>query len=180
MVLKLLEERPRPAENLRVKVKSAREVVRALIKRGWVTVEESQQERDPLRAPAERLEAEFFRRPAPEIKLKKHERELLAFLELHPGAHNVGELDETINRASEAARALARRDLIKLTTEPLHAPNGFERPVPVLNAHQEVAFSAIRTALLSNEFKSFLLQGVGGCRGCTGASPVDRGSESST
>ena len=162
MVLKLLEERPRPAENLRLKVKSAREVVRALMKRGWVTVEESQQERDPLRAPAERLEAEFSRRPLPEIKLKKHERELLAFLELHPGTHNLAELDETISRASEAARALARRELIKVTTEPLHAPNGFERPVPVLNAHQEVAFGAIRTALAANECKSFLLHGVTG------------------
>jgi primosomal protein N' (replication factor Y) (superfamily II helicase) len=162
VILKLLEERPRPAENLRVKVKSAREVLRVLIKRGWVIVEESQQERDPLRTPAERLEAEFSRRPPPEIKLKKHERELLAFLELHPGTHNLAELDETINRASEAARALARRELIKLKTEPLPIPNGFERPIPVLNTHQEVAFGAIRTALAANEFKSFLLQGVTG------------------
>ncbi len=54
--------------------------------------EEIAEERDPLRASADRLEAEFLR-PAPEtLKLKKAERELLAFLELHPGKHNLADV----------------------------------------------------------------------------------------
>ena len=40
----------------------------------------------------ERLKAEFLTRPPDDLKLKKGERELLAFLELHPGQHNLGEL----------------------------------------------------------------------------------------
>ncbi len=161
-VLKLLEERPRSAQHLAGKATDARQALTALVKRGWVTREERQEERDPLRAAAERLQAEFSRRPPPGMKLKKSERELLAFLELHPGPHNVAELGKTMNKASEAARALARYELIKLEAEALFAPTGFERPIPVLNAHQEAAFAAIRAGLETNQFKSFLLQGVTG------------------
>ncbi len=161
-VLKLLEERPRTAQHLASKAKNARSVLNALTKRGWVTQEDRQEERDPLRAAAERLEAEFLRRPPPEVKLKKSERELLAFLELHPGPHNVAELGKNVNKASEAARALARRELIQLQANAVLALTGFERPVPVLNAHQEAAFAAIRAALEKNQFQSFLLQGVTG------------------
>ncbi len=161
-LLALLEERTRSAEYLAAKVKNARPALRALLKRGWVAAEERQEERDPLRAPAERLLAEFLCRPTAEVKLKKSERELVAFLELHPGPHNVAELGEKVKKASEAARALARRELIKLETEGLRAPTGFERPIPILNAHQEEAFNAILTALQANQFRAFLLQGVTG------------------
>ncbi len=161
-VLKLLEERPRFRQDLANKVKGARPVLAALVKRGWVTQEDRQEERDPLRAAAERLQAEFTRRPAPEMKLKKNERELLAFLELHPGPHNLAELGKNVDKASEAARALARRELIKLDAHAIFAATGFERPIPVLNAHQEAAFAAIRAALETNQFKSFLLEGVTG------------------
>ncbi len=161
-ILAALEERPLSIEYLATKVEGARPALQALLKRGWVTAEERQEERDPFRAPAARLEAEFLHRPDPEIKLKKSERELLAFLELHPGQHNVAELGEKVKRASEAARALARRELIKLETKALHVHSGFERPVPVLNADQQEAFSAIQTALDVSLFKAFLLQGVTG------------------
>jgi primosomal protein N' (replication factor Y) (superfamily II helicase) len=161
-VLAMLQERARPAEYLAAKVNNARVALRGLIKRGWVAVEERQAERDPLRAPAERLRAEFQRRPLPEIKLRKSERELLAFLELHPGQHNVAELGEMVKKASEAARSLARRELIRLETESLPMPSGFERPVPALNPHQERAFGAIKGALESRQFQAFLLQGVTG------------------
>ena len=93
----------------------------------------SEEERDPLRAAAERLQAEFVSRGETGEKLKKQERELLAFLELHPGQHNVAELGEQVKRASEAARALARRGLVRLEMESLRPPNGFAREAPVLN-----------------------------------------------
>ena len=161
-VLAALAERPLGLDSLSKKIKGARGVMPAVVKRGWVAVEEYNQERDPLRAPAERLEAEFLRRATPETKLKKSERELLAFLELHPGRHNLAELAESIKQASEAARGLARRELITLETEDLRPGAGFERPVPVLNAHQEQTFAEIRAALDENQFRAFLLQGVTG------------------
>jgi len=64
--------------------------------------------------------------------------------------------------ASAAARELARRELIRLEPEGMRGPSGFERPVPVLNAHQEEAFENIRSALEKNEFSTFLLEGVTG------------------
>ena len=115
-----------------------------------------------MRASAERLEAEFLRRADVGVKLKKAERELLAFLELHPGPHNLGELGAKVKRASEAARALAKRELIKLEIFGVRPPTGYERPTPVLNPFQEVAFPEDRTALQKDEFKTFLLQGVTG------------------
>ena len=161
-VLALLEAHPRSAVYVASKVENAKSALRGLIKRGWVAAEEREEDRDPLRAKAERLEATFLTRSLAAVKLKKSERELLAFLELHPGAHNVGQLGEKIKQASEAARALARRGLITLATEAMQPASGFERPRPELNAHQQVAFAAIDQALAQGEFKTFLLEGVTG------------------
>jgi primosomal protein N' (replication factor Y) len=157
-----LAERSRSAEFFSARIENARPALRSLIKRGWVIAEESQEDRDPLRAPAEKLTAEFLERAAEGVKLKKGERELLAFLELHPGTHNLAQLGEKLKRASEAGRSLARRGLIKLEPEELKSPAGFERPVPILNEYQQAAVEAIRVALEGKAFKAFLLQGVTG------------------
>ena len=98
------------------------------------SAEEEHGERDPLRAAAERLQAEFVQRPLPDLKLKKAERELLAFLELHPGLHNLAELGETLKSASAAARALARKELVRLESEGCVSAPVIERPTPKLNA----------------------------------------------
>jgi primosomal protein N' (replication factor Y) len=161
-VLVMLEQRPRSAEYLASKIEGARSALRSLMKRGWVGAEERHEERDPLRAPAERLEAEFLTRPPVSLKLKKSQRELLAFLELHPGPHNLAQLGAKVKKASEAARALARQQLIKLQMEEMVAPRGYGRPSPLLNAHQQQAFAAIQAALTANQFQAFLLQGVTG------------------
>ena len=161
-ILASLVERARPVAYLTTKIKGARPILRSLVKRGWVVAEDSQQERDPLRAPAERLRAEFLERPASQVKLGKSQRELLAFLELHPGNHNLARLGTTVKNASEAARALARRKLIRLESEDIAQPTGFERPTPTLNVHQQAAFSTIEEALPGKEFKAFLIQGVTG------------------
>lgn len=161
-VLAMLAERPLSLETLSRKVGGVRPVLRSLIKRGWVTAEDYDQARDPLRASAARLQAEFLRRPDGEIELKKSERELLAFLELHPGVHNLAELGRQVKRASEAGRGLARRGLIRLEAEGVRPGGGYERPIPELNGPQERAFTEIRTALDANDFHPFLLQGVTG------------------
>jgi primosomal protein N' (replication factor Y) len=161
-LLAMLEERPRTASQLTAKIPNARTLITGLIKREWVVTEEKQEDRDPMRASAERLEAEFLQRASESVKLKKAERELLAFLELHPGLHNLAELAEKVKKASEAARSLVKRELIKLEVAGVRPPSGYDRPRPELNVFQESAFHHIEAALQKNEFKTFLLQGVTG------------------
>ena len=159
-ILAALAERARPVEAF--KIDNSKTLMRSLIKRGWVIAEDKEAARDPLRANAEKLSAEFRCRPAEGIKLKKAERELIAFLELHPGPHNLSLLTKAVKNASEAARALARRELILLVIESPAFPSGYERPAPQLNPHQDAAFQAIQAGLGMPEFKAFLLQGVTG------------------
>jgi primosomal protein N' (replication factor Y) len=161
-VLSLLEQRSQSATYLTSKVKDARTTLRGLIKRGWVAAEDKQEERDPLRASASRLTIEFRTRALPEARLNKSERELLAFLELHPGLHNVASLSGKLKNASTAARSLARRELVLLEAEALKATGGYERPKPVLNNHQQDAVNAIHAAIGDHNFRAFLLQGVTG------------------
>ena len=65
-------------------------------------------ERDPLRASSEKLRVELEHEPG-EGKLPKAERELLAYLVLHPGSHNLGDVEAQVRNASQAARSLARK-----------------------------------------------------------------------
>ena len=162
-VLTLLEERPRSTEYLTNKVENARGTLRSLIKRGWIAAEDREEERDPLRASAERLSVSFRARPLEGIRLKKSERELLAFLELHPGSHNLAALGETLKQASEAARSLGRRELVALELETVTTSHvDFAKPRPELNPHQQTAFDAIDRTLEAAEFHAFLLEGVTG------------------
>jgi primosomal protein N' (replication factor Y) len=95
-------------------------------------------------------------------KLTKTERELLAYLELHPGSHNLVDLELAVAKASPAARSLARHNLVRLTQEPVvTAPIPARAPV-TLNRHQQDAYDQIRASGEAREFKVFLLQGVTG------------------
>jgi primosomal protein N' (replication factor Y) len=161
-ILRFLEEKPRSAEYLSGKIFQARQALKTLLRRGWVSVEEQHTGRDPLRASAVRLEVQFLRRPEVTVKLKKSERELLAFLELHPGSHNLAQIAERVAHASAAARSLARLNLVRVEPERTRIGMGFERPVPALNQDQQTAFDCIRGALEKGSFTCFLLQGVTG------------------
>lgn len=161
-ILRRLETRARSATSLAAEFSNARELLKPMIKRGWVTMDESSGRRDPLRAAAERLRAEFLQRPPEHLKLPKPERELLAFLELHPGSHNLATLAEALPKASQAARSLARRALIRLEAEDVISPFEPARPIPTLNRDQAAAFEQIQAALESGSFRPFLLQGVTG------------------
>ena len=98
-ILRLLETRPLSEATLARKIEGAARIIRSLEKKGLVAVEQGFADRDPLRAPAARLRVEFRGRPAG-AKLTKAERELVAFLELHPGSHNLKELDAQVKGAS--------------------------------------------------------------------------------
>ncbi len=161
-VLKLLRDQSRTPAYLASKIPGIRQTLRALVKRGLIAEEDHEQEKDPLRAAAGRLNAEFAGRAPEELKLKKGERELLAFLELHPGQHNLAELRGIVKGASVAARSLARQSLIRLEAESPAEVSGFERAIPVLNIHQTEAHIAIEAAVIANSFRAFLLQGVTG------------------
>ncbi len=159
-VLRMLEARPLSASYLTKKVPRAPQILKSLEKKGMVEVEEDRAERDPLRAPAARLRVEFIRRP--DAKLTKAERELIAYLELHPGAHNLQHVENLLPGSSAAARSLARRNLVSLRSEPLIPSGDRPRPRHVLNSFQQAAFDNIKAALESRQFTPFLLRGVTG------------------
>ena len=160
-LLRLLEARPLSAAYLKKKVANGDRAIRSLEKKGFIAVEDLKAERDPFRASAARLRVEFLKRN-PNGSLPKPERELLSFLELHPGTHNVERLGEVVQNASRAARALARRGLARLETESVINTLEPLRPERTLNAHQLAAYQEIEAALVRRAFHSFLLEGVTG------------------
>ncbi len=157
-ILRLLDARALSASYLTQKAERAAAVLRSLEKKGFVVAEDVAAERDPLRAGSARLRVEFNGRP--EGKLPKAERELVAFLELHPGSHNLGELEKSLPKASAAARSLARRGLVRLTLEKVAAGFAISRGPHELNAQQQAALDRINGA--AGSFQTFLLQGVTG------------------
>jgi primosomal protein N' (replication factor Y) len=161
-VLQLLEARPLSASYLEKKLPTAAKVIRSLEKKGFIEIENLQAQRDPLRASATRLRASWLAVAPDDIKLTKRERELHAFLELHPGTHNLAELEASVTGASQAARSLARRKLITLEPESPTGVFASEGPPRTLNPHQLQAYQQIEAALRSEKFQTFLLQGVTG------------------
>ena len=159
-ILRMLDGRALSATYLAQKIPKAAAVLRSLEKKGFVESEDVAAERDPLRASAARLRVEFVARSTE--KIPKPERELLAYLELHPGEHNLATLEDTLPKASTAARALARRQLARLTLEPVSSMAAPPRAPHTLNPHQQDAFEAIGAALASQQFQAFLLEGVTG------------------
>jgi primosomal protein N' (replication factor Y) len=161
-VLQLLEARPLSASYLEKKLPRAATVIRSLEKKGFIEIENLEARRDPLRASATRLRASWLAVSPDDIKLTKRERELHAFLELHPGTHNLAELEVSVTGASQAARSLARRKLITLEPE---SPTGVftsDGPPRTLNPHQLEAYQQIEAALRGAKFQTFLLEGVTG------------------
>ena len=161
-VLQLLEARPLSASYLEKKLPNAARVVRSLEKKGFIEIENLEAQRDPLRASATRLRASWLAVSPDDIKLTKRERELHAFLELHPGTHNLAELEASVTGASQAARSLARRRLITLEPESPTGVFASEAPPRTLNPHQLEAYQQIEAAQRSGKFQTFLLQGVTG------------------
>lgn len=160
-LLRLLEARPMAESSLAGKVKDAARVLRNLEKKGLVMLDEDLQDKDPLRATSAKLRAGFLGRAESE-KLKKAERELIAFLELHPGMHNLALIEEKILNAGTAARALAKRKLILLEVERPRMLTFSPRATHSLNPKQQQAFEAIRDSINTGTFQPFLLQGVTG------------------
>jgi primosomal protein N' (replication factor Y) len=161
-VLQLLEARPLSASYLEKKLPTAAKVIRSLEKKGFIEIENLEAQRDPLRASATRLRASWLAVAPDDIKLTKRERELHAFLELHPGTHNLAELEASVTGASQAARSLARRKLIALEPESPTGVFASEAPPRTLNPHQLQAYQQIEAALRAEKFQTFLLQGVTG------------------
>ena len=160
-ILRMLEKRPLSAAYLARSLPLADKIVRSLERKGFIAAEQVQTERDPLRAPSVRLRVEIAP-GAPERKLNKPERELRAFLELHPGSHNLKDLETTVKNSSAAARSLARKGLVFLRPEPMAAAAGPVRVPHQLNPAQAAAFEQIRSAVQAHRFQTFLLHGITG------------------
>ena len=161
-VLRMLESRPLSAVYLMKKLPLADKVLQSLERKGFIIAEHVQSERDPLRAASDRLRVELEHEPG-EMKLPKAERELIAFLMLHPGSHNLKDVESQVKNSSGAARSLARKGVLKLKREPLAGPPvGPVRTQHLLNSAQQEAFKAIQQAIESKQFRTFLLHGITG------------------
>ncbi len=161
-VLRMLEKRPLSAAYLARKLPLADKVIRSLERKGFVVAEQRHAERDPLRSPSERLRVELEHEPG-EGKLPKAERELIAFLMLHPGSHNLKDVEQQVRNGSVAARSLARKRILKVTREPVSALTaGPVRALHTLNAAQQEAFAVIQAAIREKQFRTFLLHGITG------------------
>ena len=161
-VLRMLEKRPLSALYLAKALPLADKAVKSLARKGFIVVEQVETERDPLRAPADRLRVELAGAAAADLKLNKPERELRAFLELHPGSHNLKDLEGTVRNASPAARSLARKGLVTLQPETMAMPAGPVRVRHRLNAAQQAAYDQIAAAIAEKRYQTFLLHGVTG------------------
>src|SRR5882724_1185226 len=163
-VLRMLEKRPLSAAYLAKSMPLGDKVIRALERKRFIVAEDVQTERDPLRAPADRLRVELTPAAggATEAKLNKPERELRAFLELHPGSHNLRQLEDMVKNASPAARSLARKGMVTLKPETVAVNAGAIRARHALNAAQQAAFEPIAAAVAARRFQTFLLHGVTG------------------
>jgi primosomal protein N' (replication factor Y) len=161
-ILRMLEKRPLSAAYLAKSMPLADKAIRALERKRFIAAEEVQVERDPLRAPSDRLRVELAAAPkGPEPRLNKPERELRAFLELHPGSHNLKELEDMVKHASAAARSLARKGIVSLKPETV-AMKAAIRARHELNPAQQAAFQQIHEAIRAKRFQTFLLHGVTG------------------
>jgi primosomal protein N' (replication factor Y) len=160
-LLRLLDRRPLTESYLKKKFPQAEKIIRSLERRGFLHAEEVHAERDPLRAPSAKLRVELAR-AIEDSKLPKAERNLVAYLELHPGTHNLGEVEASVRNASTAARSLARKGIVSLTPEPVGLASLPPRPPHTLNVHQQAAFGQIRAAIEARRFQAFLLYGVTG------------------
>jgi len=81
---------------------------------------------------------------------------------LHPGSHNLAELESSVHNASVAARSLARRKLVDLKPEPLVIEAAPLRAPHDLNTAQRNAFDLIQAGIESQKFCPFLLHGITG------------------
>ncbi len=161
-LLHLLEARPLSAAHLQRKVPLAAKALRSLERKGLVRAETYHSDRDPLRAQSERLRVSLLQQPEG-IKLPKAERELVAYLELHPGSHNLKEAALSVRNASTAARSLARKGIVSLDTERLAMPRSDAGPAPhKLNPHQQAALGRVVERLGKGGYEAFLLFGVTG------------------
>ncbi|MEO7650206.1 MAG: primosomal protein N', partial [Bryobacteraceae bacterium] len=163
-ILRALEGRPLTAAYIAKKFPLADKALKTLEKRGFVFTEQLQEDRDPLRSPSERLRVELVPRNSDVLpKLAKPERELLAFLDLHPGSHNLKDLEGMVRSASGAARSLARKNLLVLKRDAATLIAGFAPRSPhLLNTSQRQAFDQIHASLETRQFQCFLLHGVTG------------------
>jgi primosomal protein N' (replication factor Y) len=159
-ILRMLEKRPLSAAYLARAFPLADKAIRALERKAFIVSEDVQTERDPLRAPSDRLRVELAATPK-DGKFNKPERELRAFLELHPGSHNLRELEDAIKNVSPAARSLARKGVVTLKPETVAVKTTI-RARHDLNPAQQAAYEPIRDAIQAARFQTFLLHGVTG------------------
>jgi len=165
-LLQALAARSLSAAYIKKKYPLSDRILKSLERRGWLAAEEVSHDRDPLRAPSAKLRIALTGTEPPgqnnKAKPPKAERELVAYLALHPGSHNLADLEPLVHNASQAARSLARKQSVTLTEEPLEIRGAPIRAPHELNAAQRNAFDLIDAGIATGKFCTFLLYGVTG------------------
>jgi primosomal protein N' (replication factor Y) len=160
-LLRAMEGRSLSAGYLKKKFPLADKLLRSLEKKGFLVAEHTQESRDPLRIASQSMRIQLSG-VHPAGKLPKAERELLAFLQLHPGTHNLGEVEDQVKNASAAARALARKGALSVTREETQISSAYAKTAHELNSAQQAAFESVQAGIAAREFRTFLLHGVTG------------------
>ena len=160
-LLQTLATRSLSAAYIKKKFPLSDRILKSLERRGWIEAEEVSHDRDPLRAPSAKLRIALTA-AEPAGKTPKAERELLAYLSLHPGTHNLAELEPLVHNASQAARSLARKQAVTLTAEPVEIRAAPIRAPHELNSAQRNAFDLLAAGIATHKFCTFLLHGVTG------------------
>ena len=161
-MLALLEARPLSAAYLQKKFPTAANLIRSLEKKEFIEVEDLERTAIPCAPRPSACGHPGWPLRRIDVKLTKRERELHAYLELHPGTHNL-----------EAARRLGERRESRCAGagSPRFGKAGdrvcrdlarADCPERTLNPHQLSAYQEIEAALRANRFQAFLLQGVTG------------------
>ena len=161
-VLRMLEKRPLYAAYLAQSDAAGRKAIRSLERKGFIVSEQVQTERDPLRAPAERLRVELGSAARRASNCNKPERELRAFLELHPGSHNLKELEDTVKNASIAARSLARKGVVSSSRSPWRSTPVRCAPGTSSTRRSRRPSNRSTRPIEARAFRTFLLHGVTG------------------
>jgi len=162
-LLRALEKRPVQEASLKRKFPQTAGTLPSLERKGLVSIEKIQSQRDPLRARSGRLMVELDPAGAAPETLSRSQIRLLEYLHRNTGAQDVAALEQHLKGSSQAARRLAASGAVRLwrTSIEQQVPTGsFSRPA--LNTEQEAALETIQKSLRKGVFHTFLLHGVTG------------------
>ncbi len=165
LVLRALEQRPLTETYLKRKLPEAGPAIESLRRKGFLTIESTVKDRDPLLVRQGRLMMAADNLAAAPEKPNKGERWLIDYLSGHPGEQDVEALAQQRKDVAAVARRLAKQGVIRLwKAAEERAVNSFGPAASklLLNAAQQAALDSIAGSITEGRYQTFLLHGVTG------------------